>query len=208
MSVVVAIKKDGKVFLGCDSQVTIGGTRATLKNPNNYKIWKVNGASNCLMGIVGVVRDACVIKTMDGLVTDYNIYKNEINYSFVVNKLVKAIIERLKEVNFLKKDGPFESMDSDFLFAYKDQLYYISGYGAVLEIDDYVAIGCGKNEAVGSLLSTEGLDPVERIIKSIKASAVNGLYVDYPIILTDTESMKFDVITEQNEKEFIEKRRG
>ncbi len=36
-SVIVAIKKDGKVYLGCDSQVSLGGTRSTLKNPSNYK---------------------------------------------------------------------------------------------------------------------------------------------------------------------------
>lgn len=50
MSVVVAIKKGDKVYLGADSQVTRGGTRGTLKNPNNYKIWKVIGVDNCLMG--------------------------------------------------------------------------------------------------------------------------------------------------------------
>ena len=42
MSVVVAIKEGKKIYIGADSQVTKGGTRATLKNPNNYKIWKVD----------------------------------------------------------------------------------------------------------------------------------------------------------------------
>ena len=37
MSVVVAIKKDGIIYMGADSQVTKGGTRTTLSNPNNYK---------------------------------------------------------------------------------------------------------------------------------------------------------------------------
>ena len=40
MSVVVAIKKNGKVLMGADSQVTSGGTRTSLSNPNNYKIEK------------------------------------------------------------------------------------------------------------------------------------------------------------------------
>lgn len=75
MSVAVAIKKDGKIYMGSDSQVTLGGTRTTLKNPNNYKIWKVLGVDNCLMGSVGNLRDTCVIKTMDTLVTEYNVYK-------------------------------------------------------------------------------------------------------------------------------------
>ena len=70
MSVVVAIKKNGKIYIGCDSQVTCGGTRTTLKNSNNYKIWQVQNAEHCLMGSVGNLRDACVIRTMDNLVTE------------------------------------------------------------------------------------------------------------------------------------------
>ena len=46
MSVVVAIQEGGKIYLGADSQVTKGGTRTTLKNPNNYKIWKVINSNN------------------------------------------------------------------------------------------------------------------------------------------------------------------
>ena len=41
MSVVVAIKEDNKIYIGADSQYTSGGTRRSLSNPNNYKIWEV-----------------------------------------------------------------------------------------------------------------------------------------------------------------------
>lgn len=53
-----------------------------------------------------------------------------------------------------------------------------------------------SSEAIGSLLSTENDDPKIRIIKAIKASAANDIYVDYPIVLTDIETTRFDVITE------------
>ena len=99
MSVVVAIKKNGNIYLGSDSQATSGGTRSTLKNPNNYKIWKVIGADHCLMGEVGAMRDACVIRTMDNLISDYNIYKKQIGFDFVVNRILPAIIQRLQEVS-------------------------------------------------------------------------------------------------------------
>ena len=203
MSVVVAIKKNGIVYLGCDSQVTCGGTRTTLKNENNYKIWKVIGVDNCLMGSVGNLRDACVVRTMDSLVSEYNVYRKHIGFDFVVNKIVPDIIERLQDARFIKKDGVFEGMDSSFLFAFEDQLYLISYDGSVIEIEDCVAIGSGKNEALGSLLSTDKEEPVERIIKAIKASAANDIYVDYPIILSSTQSDGFAVITEKNEKQFI-----
>ena len=201
MSVVVAIKKDGVVYMGCDSQVTMGGTRTTLKNPNNYKIWKVESAENCIMGSVGDLRDACAVRTMDRLVSDYNVYKGHISFDFVVNKIVPDIIDRLKEFNYLKNDknAVFECMESSFLFSYKDMLFLIGNDGSVIEIDDCVAIGSGKNEALGSLLSTDRENPVTRIIKAIKASAANDIYVDYPIILIDTREKEFKVITEKNE---------
>ena len=207
MSVVVAIKKDNKVYLGCDSQVTSGGTRTTLKNPDNYKIWKVLGTENCLMASVGDVRDACVVRTMDRLVTDYNIYKGHISFDFVVNSIVPDIIQRLEEVRYLKKEGVFEGFNSSFLFAYDDQLYLIASDGSVITIEDFVAIGSGKNEAVGSLLSTDNLLPEERIVKAIKASAANDIYVDYPIIMTNTENTEFEVITEKSEKTYLKNKR-
>lgn len=77
----------------------------------------------------------------------------------------------------------------------------------VLEINDYVAIGSGSPEAIGSLLSTEGEYPKTRIIKAIKASAANDIYVDYPIVLTDTETTKFDIVTEESESVFTKPRK-
>ena len=196
MSVIVAIKKDGVVYIGCDSQVTSGGTRTTLRNENNYKIWKVNNAEKCLMGSVGNLRDACVVRTMDDLVSEYNIFKNHISYQFIVNKLVPDIIERLRSVDYIKREGVFEGMDSSYLFAFEDQLYQIHNDGSVIEVDDYVAIGSGRNEAIGSLLSTENDEPRNRIIKAIKSSAASDIYVDYPIVLVDTNKLAFEIIME------------
>ena len=203
MSVVVAIKENGKVYIGADSQVTRGGTRTTLKNENNYKVWRVIGAPNCLMAQVGNLRDANVIRLMPDLVTEYNIYRNHIGFDFVVKKVVPDIVEELTNCGYLKDGKNTDMLDSSFLFAYKDQLYMINSDRAVIEVEDYVAIGSGADQAIGSLLSTEGQNPRERIVKAIKSSAASDIYVDYPIILTDTEDGEFDIITEKNEGKYI-----
>ena len=208
MSVVVAIKENGKVYIGADSQVTKGGTRVTLKNPNNYKVWKVVGADNCLIGHVGNLRDANVVRLMGGLVTDYNIYKGHVDYEFVVKKVVPDIVDELKSYGNLKDDKYIDFLDSAFLFAFKDQLYVIGRDRSVIEVDDYVAIGSGEDQAIGSLLSTEGHSPKERIVKAIKASAASDIYVDYPIILSNTEDTEFEIITEKNESKYIGKNKN
>ena len=198
MSVVVAIKENGKIMMGADSQCTKGGTRRSLSNPNNYKIWKVLDSENCLLGHVGLVREANVIRVARDLVPEMAQIKDKVDFSFVVKRLVPTMFEELEEYRVIKKaDNPPE-FDSSFLFAYKDKLFYISGNGTVIEIDDYCAIGSGECEAIGSLLSTEGEPPEERIKKAIKASAANDIYVDYPIVITDTESTEFKVFYEKD----------
>ena len=203
MSVVVAIKENGRVYIGADSQVTKGSTRSTLRNPNNYKVWQVGNAPHCLMGSVGTLRDANVVRLMDGLVTEYNIYRHHVDYEFVVKKIVPDIVSELKSCGYIKDESYINSLDSSFVFAYEDQLFNIGSDCSVIEVDDFCAIGSGAYEAIGSLLSTEGLSPKERIVRAIKASAASDIYVDYPIILVDTKSMKFEIITETNESNYL-----
>ena len=204
MSVVVGIKKDGVVYLGADSQSSRGGTRTSLSNPNNYKIWKVKGVSNCLMGHVGALRDACVVRIMRNLVREIDAIHEEVDYEYVVSRIVPMIVDELKEYSYIEKSGKLEILDSRFLFAFKDHLYVIGNDTTVIEIDDCVAIGSGESEAIGSLLtSSDEENPHNRIVKAIKASAAHDIYVDYPIVTSDTLNMEFEVITETNINEFI-----
>ena len=208
MSVVAAVKQNGVIYIGADSQATKGGSRSTLKNPNNYKIWKVIGSDNCLMAQVGNVRDGNVVRLMDNIIDDYDEYCERVNYRFVVKYVVPEIIKTLKNYNFLKmSDDYLDSLDSSFLFAYKDKLFLINYDCAVIEIEDYVAIGSGAQEAIGSLLSTEGEEPFSRIVKAIKASAASDIYVDYPIVVSDTQTTEFEVINEDTNENHPNKKK-
>lgn len=159
MSVVVAIKDGNRVYMGADSQSTKGSTRITLRNPNNFKIWKVLDSNNCLMASVGASRDANVIRLVQGIVDEYDEFAKRVNYRFVVKYIVPNIVRELKRAGFIKDENYIEHINSAFLFAYKDKAFLIDSDLCVLEIDDYVAIGSGAPEAIGSLLSTEGEEP-------------------------------------------------
>ena len=95
MSVVVAIKENGKITIGADSQCTRGGTRRTLSNPNNYKVWKVLDAEHCLLAHVGLVRVANVMRVARDLVPEMAQIKDAIDFSFVVRRLVPRMFEEL-----------------------------------------------------------------------------------------------------------------
>ena len=198
MSVVVAIKENGKIYLGADSQVTQGSSRASLSNPNNYKIWKVGEAENCFMAHVGLVREGQLVKVNEMPIGELDIIHDAIDWAFVVRVIVPFIQAVLMDAGLIKEDE--RSFNSSFLFAYRDRLFSISYDGCVLEVDDFVAIGSGSNEAKGSLLSTVGKPAEERIVMAIKASAASDIYVDYPIILVDTESQEFHIIKEEKEE--------
>lgn len=203
MSVVVAIKEKDRVVIGADSQTTRGESKRTSRNPNNFKVWKVRGVDNCIMAHVGRKRNANIISLMTDLVTEYDVYKGYIDFEFVVKRIVPDIKRELVKYGFMKDDDYYEDLDSRFVFAFQNQLYYINCDGSVVEIDDYVAIGSGEGEAIGSLISTEGLSAEERVIKAIKASSSVNLYVDYPIVIADTKECDFYVVPENEEQEFL-----
>ena len=169
----------------------------SLSNPNNYKIWKVRGVENCLMWSVGSMRDTCAIRVMGSLVREIDAIHGGVDFDYIVNRIEPRIRDELKGHEFIEKDKPYSSMDSRFIFAFKDKVFTIE-YGAVIEHDDYVAIGSGECEAIGSLLSSdENERPIDKIIKAIKSSAAHDIYVDYSIILSDTKYTKFEIIKDK-----------
>ena len=196
MSVVVAIKENGRIYVGSDSQCTKGCSRISLSNPNNYKIWVCKDAPNALMAHTGRLREAQVVKVEGTCIDELDILHNAIDWEYMVKNFVPYMFNEILDKGLGDKEK--NCIDSSFLFAYGDKLYLIDCDGVVIEIDDFVAIGSGANEAKGSLLSTAGEDPEERIIKAIKASVASDIYVDYPIIIANTETTQFKVINQTN----------
>lgn len=149
------------------------------------------------MGAVGSIRDSCAIRVMDSLVREIDAIHGDVDFDYIVNRIEPMIRDELKGHEFIEKDKPYSSMDSRFIFAFKDKVFTIE-YGAVIEHDDYVAIGSGECEAIGSLLSSdENESPKDKIIKAIKSNAAHDIYVDYSIILSDTKYTKFEIIKDK-----------
>ena len=149
------------------------------------------------MGSVGSIRDSCAIRVMGSLVREIDTIHGDVDFDYIVNRIEPMIRDELKGHEFIEKDKPYSSMDSRFIFAFKDKLFTLE-YGAVIEHSNYVAIGSGECEAIGSLLSSdENESPKDKIIKAIKSSAAHDIYVDYPIILSDTKYTKFEIIKDK-----------
>ena len=172
----------------------------TLSNYNNYKISALCDVNNCIIGSVGGLRSNNIVKVADGLIPEAVDIKSAVDFRFVVKYFVPKLMEELEQYNALIRDKDDTlTMDAEFLLAYHDKLYSIDRVGCVIEIDDFYAIGSGDCEALGSLLSTRDIeDPIERIKRAIKASAVHDIYVDYPIVVSNTENVEFEIFYEQD----------
>lgn len=192
MSVVVAVKKDNIVYIGADSQCTCNGTKICSSNINNLKIWSVRGVENCVIGHVGSVREANLIKTN----SDY-IFKDEgkIDFDFIVNCVVENIYNLLDSKKLIYKDSDdMPMMHSRFLICYENKIYKIGKDFAVIEIDECTALGSAELEATGSLYSSKGEDPIVRISKAIKVAACNDIYVSDPIIIMNTYDHEVEIL--------------
>lgn len=194
MSVIVGIIHEGTVYLGSDSQITRGGTKKNHRHPNNLKIWHPDGKENILIGSSGLIKGMNIIKTISGLVDYQTLFEGTLNYQYVIKNISKKIMDTMEEAKLIDSKEYKPVMSNDFLFASNDELYEIGTDGAVIQVDDFTAIGSGSVEAIGSLFSTVKETPRERIIKAIESAISNDIYVGYPIVIMNTKNQNIEVI--------------
>lgn len=194
MSVIVAIKDKDTVWVGCDSQVTMGYTKDTLRL--NKKIWKPEKETGVVMGVVGSLRDLNILSTEEKWIDELEELKNEINYKYIVRKLVKKIFDVLNDFGRMKDNNGIKSIESNIIFAYKDKLFSIQGDGAVIESEDIVADGSGYRLCLGAWnsLRDKNIPVKDKLVKVIKAACENDLYVNYPIIIMNTKNDEVEII--------------
>ncbi len=200
MSVVVAIKDKDKVWMATDSQGTVLGTKITLKSKNCLKIWRPSGHSEMLMGLVGAMRDNNILSTVDYWINETTELKGNYGFKSVVRDTVPKIYNQLREFGQLKlQDDGSEIMNSSLIVAYKNKAFQIYTDGCVIEVDDdgdMLATGSGFRQSLGAYESvryTDSLTIREKLIKSVAAACESDMYVQYPIILSDTSSDTFEI---------------
>lgn len=193
MSLVVAIKTNEGIVMGCDSQVSYGNNKYSLSDDASCKIWNIINCPNGLMGSVGMLRDSQIISA-HAVIDPTRIITDSIDFDYVVCDLYTTISNILESYHRISleptydKDGNFVPpiLNNEFIFAYNDKAYQISQEGCVRTIDDYLVIGSGADIATGVLDNNHDKPPEERIIEAITCCNKNTLYIDNNIILSYT----------------------
>lgn len=161
---VIAVKKDGKVAIAGDGQVTLG---ETVCKGNARKVKKIyNG--KILTGFAGSVADAFILR--DKFEEKVNAYNGD---------LLRSAVELAKA---WRTDRSLQKLEAMLLVADSSKILLISGDGNVIEPEnDVMAIGSGGNYAYSAALAyldASDLSAREIAEKSLKIAGSICIYTN------------------------------
>jgi len=186
MSVIIAVKKDGHVYMGADSQTSAGSNKINGLTETSFKIVKLD--NGILLGFCGkVAAKQYLLGKKDIFTLDEN---GNLNVKHIVNNIIPELIEDLPSIG----DEGSNYMNISIIMAYKDCLFKIDDDFCVYSVTDYVASGCGSEYVDYSMYIHKDKPVQERILKSLIASAKKSTGVSGPYVFMDTKEKEYKII--------------
>jgi ATP-dependent protease HslVU (ClpYQ) peptidase subunit len=158
---VAALKHEGRIYMGADS-AGVGGYALHLRaDPKIYR----NGPM--LIGFTSSFRMGQLLGN-SLKVPDHDPRTD--TYKWMCTEFIDAVRECLKKGGYAKKENEVES-GGTFLVGYQGRIFIVDSDHQVGEwLDEFTAVGCGADIAIGSLYSTPHQQPQDRIELAIKAA--------------------------------------
>jgi ATP-dependent HslUV protease subunit HslV len=171
MTTIVAVKKDGKIAIAGDGQVSLGQT--VMKSQARKVRRMLDG--EVVAGFAGSTADAFTL-----------FEKLEAKLGEFSKNLQRASVELAKD---WRTDRVLRKLEALLIVADKENLYIISGNGDVIEPDDGVAsIGSGGMFALAAaraLVADSKLSAKEIAEKSLKIAAEICVYTNDQVVLEE-----------------------
>ncbi|HEX6925345.1 MAG TPA: ATP-dependent protease subunit HslV [Longimicrobiaceae bacterium] len=170
---ILAVRREGKVALGGDGQVTLGDTvmKATAQKVRKLKDGKV------LAGFAGSVADAFTL-----------FEKFEEKLERFPGNLTRAAVELAKE---WRSDRFLRRLEAQLVVADRDGLFLISGNGDVIQPDDdVVAIGSGGGFALAAaraLRESTNLPAAEIVRRGLQIAGEICIYSNLNITVLELD---------------------
>ena len=168
---IVSVRRDGKVVIGGDGQVTLGNT---VVKANARKLRRL-GSGNVLAGFAGATADAFTL---------FELFEDKLTKHG--NNLTRAAVELAKDWRTDRRLGRLEAM---LAVADKDTSLLISGNGDVLEPEHgLIAIGSGgpyAQSAAKALLDHSALPARDIVEKALKIAADICIYTNQNITIEE-----------------------
>ncbi len=173
MTTILAVRRNGRLALGGDGQVSLGNT--VLKH-SATKIRRLAGGK-VLAGFAGATADAfSLLDRFDAMLAEHN------------QNLLRAAIELAKE---WRTDRALRRLESLLAVADKQHLLVISGAGDVIEPEDGIlGIGSGGNFAVAAaraLVSHTELSAKEVVGEALRITSEICIYTNENLTIEELE---------------------
>jgi ATP-dependent HslUV protease, peptidase subunit HslV len=170
---ILAVRRDGRVALGGDGQVTLGDT---VMKGSAQKVRKLRDGK-ILIGFAGSVADAFTL---------FERFEEKIE-RFPGN-LPRAVVELAKD---WRSDRFLRKLEALLAVADRDHLFLVSGNGDVIEPDDeIVAVGSGSGYALAAARALKAhteLPAAEVVRRSLQIAGDICIYTNQSITVLELE---------------------
>ncbi len=168
---IVSVRRNGKVVIGGDGQVTLGNT---VMKANARKVRRL-GNGSVLAGFAGATADAFTL---------FELFEHKLERH--AGQLVRAAVELAKEWRTDRRLGRLEAL---LAVADKDASLIISGNGDVIEPEGgLIAIGSGgpfAQAAAKALIENTELAPREVVERALKIAGDICIYTNHNISIEE-----------------------
>lgn len=169
---ICAVRKDGKIAVAGDGQVTMG--EHTIFKANAHKVRRIYGG-RVVTGFAGSVADAFALcERFEGKLEQYS------------GNLERAAVELAQE---WRADMVMRKLEAMLIVAAGEELMIISGTGEVIVPDDGIAaVGSGGNYALAAaraLSENTALSAHEIAEKALHIAADICVYTNHNVIVED-----------------------
>lgn len=190
MSLVVAFKKDGVVYMGADTQSTCDTAISRALNESGFKITRLS--NGMLVGICGRVKGHQKIIAQKHW---FDIPEGEtLSKRYIVKNIIPELSMLMKDLNE-DRNARNSSMELSVLIARQDKMFVISHDYEVYECETYAAIGAGYDYSKYSLSQIGENDDInEGLLKALRAGAYFDSSVSAPYILIDTKDKEYKIV--------------
>lgn len=170
MTCIIGILDQGKVYIGGDSA---GVSNLSVTVRADEKVF-TNG--EFIMGFTSSFRMGQLLRYK---FDPPKKSRSQTDMQYMTTSFIDAVRKCFKENGFGN-----ESVGGNFLVAYNNKLYNIdTDYQVGIPLNNYDAIGCGSEIALGSLYATAGMNPQERITKALDAATEFNAGVRPPFLI-------------------------
>lgn len=169
MSIIVAVKKAGKIVIAADTLSKFGETKVERKYRNLDKIISFNDS---YIGITGALANVVVFSHLIAKYADQISFDNQ---NDIFNSYLK-IHPILKDEYFMNStednENTYESSQIDALIANPNGIFGMYSWREVYEYEKFWALGSGFDCAMGAMYSTyDLLDEPEQIAENAVKAA-------------------------------------